>query len=342
MLKFIWSISIQNGRLPNIYKMKIEIFPRIHLTLIDFSLNGYRKFGGIGFSLNTPSSIIEIIQNESFSFDFKIKGEKVEHLYDNVETVINLAYQKFNLLHKASFSINLEYPLHSGLGTGTNLTLACLEGLFIINNKKIEREQIIQLSSRGRTSGIGIQTYFDGGFVFDGGVKNTDNIFLPSNSNKSNLIAKPIVKCVLPNWPVLICIPKFLNTISVENERSFFENNTPLMNHEVQEILYHSVFGITSSILENDFEAFCVSLKSIQKTKWKLLERSNYSSDLIKLEKKLYDLGADTIAMSSLGPTIVAFSKNYDDFHEKVIVNMKDEISIYNANLNNEGRKIYA
>ncbi|MEX2568136.1 MAG: hypothetical protein WD431_19465, partial [Cyclobacteriaceae bacterium] len=55
-------------------------------------------------------------------------------------------------------------------------------------------------------------------------------------------------------------------------EIDFFRKTCPIDKVAVSSILYESVFGVLSSIYENDFDGFCEAVKNIQGTKWKIEE----------------------------------------------------------------------
>jgi len=158
--------------------------------------------------------------------------------------------------------------------------LACVEALFILNQRDYSDKNVIALSGRGGTSGIGINTYFKGGYVFDTGIKNHEQRTLaPSSTFISSGCQQPLlIKSIeLPLWDLGICIPQIVPKTE-EEEKRFFQTNCPIEKSDVEKILYEVVYGVTSSLLENDFKAFCESINAIQQTKWKSLERNLYGT----------------------------------------------------------------
>lgn len=317
------------------------LFPRAHLSLIGFNHLGYRKYGGIGFSFDSPTIKFNVVESKEMNVTLFSNSLKIE--YNNhslITNLIKLCAIKDILTHY-SFTFFLDCPIHSGFGTGTNITLACIESIYKINKVDYSPLEITNLSNRGRTSGIGIQTYFNGGFVMDIGVKNIDNIFLPSNSSSSIEISKPLILTKFPDWDFIVCIPRNTKPLSQLKELSFFKKSTPLSNNEVYEILYFSLYGVTGAVLENDFEMFCNAIEHLQQTKWKSLERLNYQNDILSLEKKLLGAGAKAIAMSSLGPSLIAFSSEIEAF-ELELKKLEHEFIFWRTKSNNTGRIIYA
>jgi beta-ribofuranosylaminobenzene 5'-phosphate synthase len=144
-----------------------------------------------------------------------------------------------------------------------------------------------------------------------------------------------------PDWEFVVCIPKNIPPLSIIEEINFFNKSTPIKKNETLEILYVSLYGVAASIVEKDFKAFCVSINDLQRTKWKRLERLMYKGNIKRIENNLFKAGAKSVAMSSLGPSLIVFSDNIESFlfnsHK-----FSNELIFYKAKANNEGRLIYA
>jgi beta-ribofuranosylaminobenzene 5'-phosphate synthase len=199
---------------------------------------------------------------------------------------------------------------------------------------------LINLSKRGGTSGIGINTYFNGGFVFDLGIKSENNLLHPSSiAYRDGVIPTVLFNGNSPNWPIGLCIPKQIENKTEDEEINFFEKNCPIDKSLVHEILYESTFGIAASIIEGDYKTFCNAVNKIQKTKWKLLERSLYGHRLIEIENALLKLGADCVGMSSLGPGLFFTGKNIEEINLGIELNFPS-VECHNTRMNNQGREI--
>jgi len=323
------------------YKAEGKLFPRAHLSLIGFNNSGYRKYGGIGFCFNSPFIEFHVEESKKMEINLYFLSQKIFYLNEALIDTLSRICENKGLDTKYCFSFFLDCPLHSGFGTGTNISLACIESVYKINRFEYLPEDLIILSNRGRTSGIGIHTYFKGGFIMDIGVKNLDSVFLPSNTNNSSLVSKQMLSISFPEWEFVVCIPRNIIPLSKQEEISFFRNNTPLLNEDVFRILYVSVFGVVSSVIESDFPAFCQSINDLQKTKWKYLEKLNYGKQMDAVEKTLIKAGASAIAMSSLGPSLLVFSNDI----LKLTANLdklNDEFIYFKTSSNNAGRLIYA
>jgi len=322
-------------------KLLIKSFPRIHITLIGMNDNGYRINGGIGFSINSPTMNLNFALSEEIVINDKREKKFTEKELDRLQvTLKNIKEHNNKFSTGMSCTIESEILPHFGLGSNTSIYLSCIEALFLLNNVTYSREEIIALSTRGGTSGIGMNTYFDGGFIFDVGIKNENDTLEPS-SIADRKGKKPLViyRGKLPDWEVGICIPRNLREKSEQEEIDFFNKYCPIEKTYIVDILYESIYGVTSAIIEHDYNIFCKSINNIQQTQWKYLERSLYGTDIIELEQKIKQLGADCIGMSSLGPSLFFLGKNID----KIIANLRKEtieIECYSSKFNNQGRLI--
>ncbi|MDU1889157.1 MAG: hypothetical protein E6767_00585 [Dysgonomonas sp.] len=329
-----------NGIGRNDKKGKIISFPRVHITLIGMNSGGYRINGSIGFSISSPeievyyekSNNIEIFDERELMFT---KQEK-----DRLYNVLIETTKKLSLKNKIRCIIKGYALPHYGLGSNTAIYMSCIEALLILNEVKYNQNDIVAYSKRGGTSGIGINTYFEGGFIFDVGIKSNEQSLNPSSiADRNGKTPLVIHKCKLPDWEIGICIPKYIQNKSEQEEVDFFKTYCPIEKKSIESILYEAVYGVTSSILENDYDVFCQSINTIQSTQWKYLERLLYGETLIELEQKIKILGADCVGMSSLGPTLFFTGNNISAITEK-ISHETPEIICYCTSFNNKGRII--
>ena len=105
----------------------------------------------------------------------------------------------------------------------------------------------------------------------------------------------------------------------------------------VEKILYEAVYGITSSLMEDNFDVFCKSIDAIQQTKWKSLERNLYGKELIAAESIIRDAGARSVGMSSLGPMLYFFGNDIDGIVGKVKKEMPSCVCL-KTSFNNSAR----
>ncbi len=318
-------------------ELKIQTFPRVHLTLIGMNNDGYRINGGIGFSISNPSLNLCFYESEGVEINdlrlFKFTDIEREKLI----SIINQSIKQYKFKKSIHCQIKGEVLPHYGLGSNTSIYLACLEALFVFNDFKYTSNTLILASNRGGTSGIGINAYFNGGFVFDLGIDKQNQKFEPSSiAKRAGILPLVLKKLVLPNWQIGICFQNISNKTEHE-EIEFFKSCCPIDKSSVEEILYEAVYGITASLIDDNYPVFCTAVNAIQTTKWKSMERSIYGNELYELENKIKSYGADCVGMSSLGPMLFFMGENLD----QIISNINKEFPsavCYKSYFNNQGR----
>lgn len=300
------------------HRIIIEPAVRLHLNLVSMQEGGSRINGGIGFAVKAPS--LKIIADKADSMS--VHDEREQGLSNESEkrllSILEAAMKRYEITGRASISIIGNATAHHGFGTGTAIRMACLEALLNLNNTEISPDELVALSGRGGTSGIGVYSYFDGGLVVDLGRKNNGTPHVPSSQADGD-IAKPLLlqQCTMPEWDVGICIPAHIKALSEEKEKTFFKKTCPISEVEAHKALYYAVAGVYSSVQENDKSAFEHSIREIQTCAWKRAEREEHGEPLLGLERELYKAGANAVGMSSLGPSLFLLADDVDDVFAK-------------------------
>jgi len=104
----------------------LQSFPRLHICLIDLGCATYRKYGGVGFSIDGPEIKIEVSPNRQ-----KIEIDLKELDYQTKKDVLDAIgrYHKCYPRQKAKISIIKMPPQHIGLGIKTSLILIILRAM---------------------------------------------------------------------------------------------------------------------------------------------------------------------------------------------------------------------
>lgn len=269
---------------------------------------GPRRNGGLGFATNGPSITVAVSPSADLEItDGRAKPSaaiELKALKDHLRTTL----QQLKLDGGAKIEIDGDMRTHQGLGSGTAIRLACIEGLALLSGRMISRAEIVALSHRGGTSGIGVNTYFDGGFVLDSGVQNQENEFVPSSYAQGPKKPLSLVQLSMPDWPMLLCIPNKCRPKTQEEELEFFRRTAPLSASSSYEAAYYATFGLASAILETDYDAFCAALNKMQNVEWKRAEREEHGVELRVVDEALRRSGADCVALSSLGPLVMVLA----------------------------------
>jgi len=289
--------------------LKISVQSRLHLTLLAMHNGEYRINGGLGFAIADPSCELIFFANANFAID----DQRVIPLGDNelnrLVTLLQAEQQRHDFPVAAEIAINGNMRPHSGFGSGSAISLACLEALHRLNGSMPTPDELVAASGRGGTSGVGIHSYFSGGCVFDLGRAADHNAHTPSHQARTS---RPLLldQLPMPDWEIGICMPLTIPHKSQADERAFFDRTCPLPAEAVYETLYHSLFGLYAAIRDADRMTFCHALRAVQACAWKKAERLEYGAALIEIEQALYANGAEAVGMSSLGPSLFFLADN--------------------------------
>jgi beta-ribofuranosylaminobenzene 5'-phosphate synthase len=108
----------------------------------------------------------------------------------------------------------------------------------------------------------------------------------------------------MPEWTIVLCVPKSIRPKTEEEEVEFFARTAPLSPAASFQAAYEALFNVYASVAEADHTAFCGGIGAMQETDWKAMEWREYGGMLQTLKAKLLGLGADCVGMSSLGPML--------------------------------------
>lgn len=318
----------------------IEIKPRLHLTLIGMNKDGYRINGGVGCSVQEPSLKLCFSKSDEFALSDIRHFPFIEQEIIRIKKIIDHEQVNIRARHNIRIEIKGEMPTHFGFGSSTAVRLACLEALYLLNNCKLKREQLVLSSGRGGTSGIGINAYFEGGLIIDLGRGDKEFISHPSQLSE-NRKSLPLMmqRIEMPEWEVGICIPNNIPHKSEKEEVEFFRKTCPISSSEVYKTLYDVIYGLYSAVREKDKKTFCLALQSIQQRAWKLSERKQYGKKLLSIEQKLYKCGAESVGMSSLGPSLFFLAKDVKAVVKKIKAGRAD-CKLLVTKPSNSGRNI--
>ncbi|HEX7467477.1 MAG TPA: beta-ribofuranosylaminobenzene 5'-phosphate synthase [Methanobacterium sp.] len=294
--------------------MIIETPSRLHLTLID--LNGIygRIDGGVGITLEKPglkiqaeplNGGVEVIFSESCQFIDDLKDDYTFKIENSTLKVT----ESLNINNGFRFTVHSTYPPHSGLGSGTQLSLAVAKLISIMNKQDLNTLDLAKIVGRGGTSGIGVESFENGGFIIDGGHKSTEKpSFLPSSA--SNATPPPIIaRYDFPrDWKIILVIPNVERGVSGTKEVDAFQNYCPIPLNEVEKLSHLLLMKLMPAVIESDLDSFGTAINKIQDIGFKKVENKLQNPFISQLMENLRIAGAAGVGMSSFGPTVYAIT----------------------------------
>jgi len=299
-------------------ELQLFISSRLHLTLLAIHKGEYRINGGLGFAVKSPKCKLNFIKSSTFSVRDHRKNPATTVETERLCSLLGTEKNRHQFKYALDISIDGNMRSHAGFGSGTAVTLACLEALHLLNDSDITPAELIAVSGRGGTSGVGIHSYFSGGYVFDLGRKIDGSPIAPSHLNDDKPAPLLLDQGIMPDWEIGICMPAAIPHKSEAEEREFFERTCPLPADKVYETVYHTLFGLYAALREAERSAFCKALKAVQNCAWKQAERWEYGEDLLEIERAIYVAGADAVGMSSLGPSLFFMADDVNSVVERM------------------------
>jgi beta-ribofuranosylaminobenzene 5'-phosphate synthase len=304
----------------------IETPSRLHLTLID--LNGIydRVDGGVGITIEKPSLHLKAQPTEGIDVVFsksKVLTESLAH--DYTLKIINSATRTMEALSISGgfkFTVKTPYPPHSGLGSGTQLSLAVAKLISKMNDVDLKASDLAKIVGRGGTSGIGVESFENGGFIIDGGHKIIEKPnFLPSSASTAS--PPPIIaRYDFPlDWKIILTIPDVERGVSGAEEIDAFKNYCPIALNEVEKLSHILLMKLMPAVIESDLDSFGNAVNTIQDIGFKKIENKLQNPIIANIMDDLRIAGAAGVGMSSFGPTIYAVT----DTNEQNIVDAAEE-----------------
>src|ERR1700722_4337233 len=140
-------------------RVEVRAAARLHLGFLDLNGGLGRRFGSIGLALDGPLTRLTLSRSETA----QANGPDSERASSHLETLRVLFQRK----GPYALTVHQAPPSHSGLGSGTTLSLAVAAAFRRLEGLRPDLRADVAALSRGERSGIGIGVFRAGGFVVD-------------------------------------------------------------------------------------------------------------------------------------------------------------------------------
>ena len=269
---------------------------RLHLGFFDLNGGLGRKFGSIGLSLQAPVTSLSISPSKTFTAE----GEGAERAIKIAQQVA----RHLNVDGGVHIHLDQVIPEHSGLGSGTQLSLAVGMAMNALYQRNLTVNEIALITQRGTRSGIGLGTFSTGGLIVDGG-----------RASKSP-VPPVIARAEFPEyWPILLIFDKGHSGMYGTQELAAFQN-LPLFPEDSALLLCRQVLmQALPAIAERDLPAFGQAIQALQAVTGDYFAPAQgggrYTSPLVaKVLSQLQVNGVHCFGQSSWGPTGFAVFEN--------------------------------
>ena len=135
---------------------------RLHLGFVDLNPPTGRRFGSLGLALDAPGCVVRAFHGTL---------EQCAHSASQAKALQHLAALRaaYSLSPDVNVEVVAAIPVHSGLGSGTQLGMAVGTAVSRLTGLNLSAADIRHKLARGARSGIGVGAFAQGGFLVDGG-----------------------------------------------------------------------------------------------------------------------------------------------------------------------------
>ena len=219
---------------------------RLHFGLLCGAPDSGWHYGGIGLMVAQPAWRLKVSLSSSPVDSFDTSGTVQERL----ERLLKLFRNQHADLSPVRFASSSEVDFHSGLGSGTQLTLAAGAALLLLsgNHRPADIANFAATLGRNRRSAIGTYGFDHGGFIIDHG---------RSPHNDQHVLDR------IPwpeQWRMLIVTPARSTGLWGETEEQFFGRCRYLQDAAVNQFDRLVRTRISPAVAENRFNDFSDAL----------------------------------------------------------------------------------
>lgn len=286
----------------------VRAFPRLHMALLDLGHATPRRYGGIGVTLDGP--IVEVSSRSSDTTWIEAADDVLdERALLDLHRVVSGAIAEEDL-PPTRILVHRMPPQHVGLGSKTALLLAALTALAEAGGKRLSEKRLIELSGRGGTSGIGVNGFFRGGFIADGGHPDDPNRpLMPSSASRPECPPPILVSLATPsNWEFHLFLPEG-HRYSGGAEVKFFQTHTPINKDETHKAIALAYHGVATAFAANDLPLLRMSLAEIHQLAFSKVMLAHQTLQVSATIQRIMQLKSVAVGMSSMGPLVYAIAE---------------------------------
>lgn len=261
-----------------------------------------RAYGGSGFSLRAFPVVVEAHRSRRVSVEFgqDLDAAAQEQLRSIVRSLVKRGDTRVSVVVRSM------PPQHVGLGSKTTLLLATITVVRAVQGVSLCIDDIQRLSGRGGASGIGINTFFTGGFVVDAGHDPSRGRWAPSGASDSYHVPKIISRLPIPaDWKFTLLLPEGTRYAG-GSEVDFFRRHTPTARSAALTTLAVTYHGVAAAVALRDLDLLSRSLCHLHATGFKRAEVFGQPQPVRRTLHALQRVPHCAAGMSSMGPLLYA------------------------------------
>lgn len=315
---------------------------RLHLGLIDCGYATMRLYGGSGICLEGPRTLIAAKASKQWELEYPKNSSMSDRSRLGIESLIELLQTKIDPL---AIHILQTAPEHQGLGSKTTLLLSIAAACLSVYQPSLSTEEVVKLTKRGGASGIGINSFWTGGFLVDSGhAASKEREFGPSSSREPQQRPSISVRLNMPTqWVAHLFYDPNSQVIDGIKERKIFQHSMPIDDSEVFKALAATYHGVVPAIQSINLTDLADALKALNSSGMKAIEVRLQTTRTKEFLQNAWSRGHAS-GLSSFGPIIFGIEEKDTPKHCS-IQNIAFKYGLVSAgtyNFDNKGVTIYA
>jgi beta-ribofuranosylaminobenzene 5'-phosphate synthase len=286
---------------------------RLHMGFFDLNGNLGRQFGSIGVSLEQPVTELVAMPSHTFTAEGAGAGRAVK-LAKKLAQALNL--QEGMGMH---MQLRQTIPEHSGLGSGTQLSLAVGLAMNRLYDLGLIIKDVARLTDRGARSGIGLGTFAAGGVIIDGG------------RGPQTVIPPVIARAEFPeDWRIVLIFDHANSGVHGEQEIEAFRTLPEFPADAAAMLCRRVLMQALPALAEHDLQTFGAAIRELQERTgdhFAPAQGGRYASKAVTRALQLIaQQGVSCYGQSSWGPTGFAVLPD-EDSAKKLIEELTQDFS---------------
>ncbi len=298
--------------------VRITTGARLHFGLLDVTA----PFGGCGVMIDAPETIVQVSEAAEFTFSQINGGVDHQDRATGIARRIAERIDSAGSLSRVHVRVLSTAPAHSGLGSGTQLSLAIAEAMIrLIDGRRssalasnltsmlsaTQHAVWLQASDRGRRSAVGTYGYLRGGLIVEGFGASDDDTFLNTLHERLELPSA---------WRVAIVLPTMRanNVVYGDQEQAKFSVLQPATSSNRESLKGILSERLIPAIRAGNFADFCVATHQYNHDSGLLfadVQGGPYNGpSTTRLIADLRSIGLVGVGQSSWGPGVFVWFPN--------------------------------
>jgi len=314
-------------------KFWVKTGARLHLGQLDLNGSLGRLYGGLGLAVDRPQ--LELTAEKSSDLSLVCQENERKRLEK-----IALQYLEHYGLPGVKIELVQSLPSHSGLGSGTQLSLALGFAISRVYGLEPSLAELAGITDRESSrSGIGVAAFEQGGFLVDGGKP------VGKTGGRDRWEVPPLlIRIPFPEeWEIILAMPHAEKKMSGNKEEKAFQSLPPMGEETSGAICRLLLLKLLPALLEKDLSGFGQAVTEIQKLigdYFAPVQGGQYASPQgLRIADYLLAQGAAGVGQSSWGPTVYGFTakENQARLLENTRKLLGDEGLVWIASGRNQG-----